>query len=811
MARIVSITGRHEILLDAGWRLALTPPGACASSADAETLTDWLPARAPGTVAGALRDAGRLDLDAPPSLHEQDAWWRLDLTEAGPRTLRFDGLATIAEVWLEGRLALASRSMFVAERLAVDLKGGETLWLCFRALAPVLEQKLPRARWRPRMIPRQGLRGTRTTLLGQMPGWTPAIDAVGPWRPIRALGPAPVEVLSARLNATLTPDGIGLLSARVRLGASAVAPFLTCAGYGLPLTLDETGDFVGELVLPDVAPWWPHTHGEPALHAVALTVGETVIDLGRTGFRRIERTAGADGQGFGLTINGVPVFCRGACWTTADVVDLPGDREAYEPWLRLAREAGMNMLRMSGVGAYESPAFFELCDELGLLVWQDFLFANFDYPIGDPAFAALVTREVEGFLDAVQLSPSMAVLCGGSEVHQQATMMGLRPAATASALYDDLLPHAVQRWRPDAPYVVNSPSGGPLPFVTDVGVTHYFGVGAYRRPLEDARRAGVRFAAESLAFANVPQPLPGDADPLGAVPRDLGADWDFEDVRDHYLALLHGVDPAALRQDDPALYLDLSRLVTGQVMEAAFTEWRRAASPCQGSLVWTLQDLAPGAGWGVLDSFGQPKLAWYALKRAFRPLHLGLTDEGGNGLAIHLANEGAEPLALELELTCLREGATPVLSVRKPLDLPSRATLELSAFEVLGAFFDLTYAYRFGPRGHDAAIARLRRPGDETVLAETVYYPPGAVTPPPAALEATCLRGAEGWSLRLSAERIARGVILETPGFHPAENGFDLLPGAIKTIALRPLETGDDRSPRGLVRLPGGACLARFG
>ncbi|MDQ8307233.1 hypothetical protein Q3C47_13765, partial [Enterococcus faecium] len=158
----------------------------------------------------------------------------------------------------------------------------------------------------------------------------------------------------------------------------------------------------------------------------------------------------------------------------------------------------------------------------------------------------------------------------------------------------------------DVPYVVNSPSGGPMPFSSNVGVTHYYGVGAYMRPLADARRADVRFAAESLAFAHVPQArtlgqhllVPAVHSPLWKerVPRDRGASWDFEDVRDHYLQELYGFEPNKLRREDADLYLNLSRAVTGEVAEETYAEWRRHGSGCNGALVWTLQDLLPGPG-----------------------------------------------------------------------------------------------------------------------------------------------------------------------------------------------------------------------
>jgi len=160
-------------------------------------------------------------------------------------------------------------------------------------------------------------------------------------------------------------------------------------------------------------------------------------------------------------VNGERIFCRGAVWITADIVRLPGGRADYEPWLRLAAEASMNLIRIGGTMAYETPGFFRLCDEFGLLVWQDFMFANFDYPKDDKALNAHVEAEVAQFLSA---TPSLAVVCGGSEIHQQAAMLGLPERIRPSPIVEEIIPAVARSLRPDVPYVVNSPFGGAMPF-----------------------------------------------------------------------------------------------------------------------------------------------------------------------------------------------------------------------------------------------------------------------------------------------------------------------------------------------------------
>lgn len=811
MTARLAISTDKIFALDEGWRVALTLAGACLTPAEAARLADWIPAPVPGTVAEALRRADRW---IGQLLHDQDVWYRLDLTQSGPRTLRCDGLATLAEVWLDDRLLFASRNMFVPRQVDISCHGGECLWLCFRALTGTLAERGPRVRWRPQMITPPGVRLVRTTLLGHMPGWCPPVDAVGPWRPISLTELGSVRVSGQTIQADY--DGVhGLLRVEATIDGAGEGLVLECGGQRVVMRDLGAGRYGADLTLDEIEPWWPHTHGAQPLYPVTIDAGDSRIDLGRTGFRRIEVDRGPDGRGFGLVVNGQPVFCRGACWSSPDIVALPGDREAYRPWLELAREAHASMIRIPGTGVYETADFYALCDELGIMVWQDFMLANFDYP-ADEDFTSEVVAEARALLGSIQGAPSLVVLCGGSEVFQQAAMLGLPAEAWGGPLFDDVLAGVCAQLRPDVPFVPNSPSGGALPFVVNEGVGHYYGVGAYRRPLEDARRADVRFASECLAFANIPHALarahPDAADAWLSAPRDRGADWDFADVRDHYLGLLYEVDPKTLAAENPALYRDLSRAVTGEVMEATFAEWRRGRSPTCGGLVLAWQDLAPGSGWGVIDHAGEPKAAFYALKRAFRPVQLTLTDEGVNGLAIHLINDTAAPRAAHVELTCLRDGQVPILTATREVTLPPRSAEALSAFDLLGAFFDLTYAYRFGAPEHDAVVARLIG-ADGRLLAETVHFPEGRGRLRPAPnVEVRTERDDDGWSLVVSTDRLAQSIHIADGAFRAEDDGFHLTPGRERRIRMiRRAGAPHDAAPRGEITGPGGLLRTAYG
>lgn len=802
-----------EQLLTEGWTLALTPPDAFTLPSEIPPDIDVITAPVPGTVAEALEAMGQFDRFQPTPLNGSDAWYRLTLISEGAARacLRFEGLATIAEIYLNGLLVSASQNMFVAHEIPVTLTGADELAICFRALARRLDKTGPRARWRPQMMSSQGLRLIRTTALGYMPGWCPEIHVAGPWRPIKLIHERSLSIDELSLKSELSEDGTGVLEASFRVKGDVTSVQLGCAGQWVELQHKDDGLFHGDVRISHVEPWWPHTHGTPKLHDVSLLIDGKSIAIGRTGFRRIESDRGADGDGFGLRINGEPVFSRGAVWTSADIVRLPGNRKDYEPWLRLAADAGMNMIRIGGTMAYETPDFFALCDELGLMVWQDLMLANFDYPAKDEAFLEQLENEVSQLLRANALSPSLTVVCGGSEMYQQGAMLGLPESIWKGTLTEELLPKQVGAIRPDVVYVPNSPCGGALPFFPSAGVGHYYGVGAYCRPLADARQANVRFAAECLAFANIPQQRTLDKhlparpfhDPLwkARVPRDRGASWDFEDIRDHYLKELYAVEPSELRRENVEQYLDMSRAVTAEVMEATFAEWRRNGSSCQGAIVWTLQDLVPGAGWGVVDSTGEPKPVWYALKRAFRPVQMTLLDEGTNGLDIHLINETASAIDATVEISCLRDGSQQVVGGKRDIAIAPRQKLTLAATDLFGAFFDTTYAYRFGPAAHDVTVARLRDKTTGQLISEAFHFPQGRTKAlNPTIIQAHPSQNHSRFFLNMETDRFAQSVHIDVEGFRPSDDWFHLAPGEPKTVELFPrnekagMPTGEIRS-----------------
>jgi beta-mannosidase len=339
-----------------------------------------------------------------------------------------------------------------------------------------------------------------------------------------------------------------------------------------------------------------------------------------------------------------------------------------------------------------------------------------------------------------------------------------------------------------------------MPFHVGAGVTHYYGVGAYKRPIAEVRRANVRFAAECLGFANVPEQsivdllIEGDRSATDdsrwkrRSPRDSGAGWDFEDVRDHYLRELFALDPGRLRALDTARYLELGRVTSGEVMSRVFSEWRSAYSHCHGGLVWFLKDLWPGAGWGILDSFGMPKAVFYYLRRAWQPQAIVLTDEGLDGIHVHVINETDRPLVATVELTLLRDGQFIAAQASTECRLAPRARATYGSDELLPAFHDVSYAYRFGPPAHDVVAAALHGPSGD-LIGEAFWFP-HPVEPARHAARAIKAEGRrvgdDSYEVALSSPQFVHAVHFWANGFLPEDNYFHLMPGRTKRVRFQP-------------------------
>ena len=786
--------------LSAEWQLMVTASDVVLHPRDLPEGDHWKPAEAPGTAFKALYGQGADLRGGLVPLHDHDIWYRAHAHLIQGEKLKFDGLAGLAEIWIDDEMVASTTSMFRYLVVDVVITGHLMIAIRFKSLNKALQKTSGRARWRTKLVSPNTLRMYRQTLLGHMPGWCPKVHAIGPYRPIFHLrGSNLLETYSiqsrmqgCRATLSVRLKFLSPLEPETRLK-------IQISHHILPLVRLDGKSFELQVTLTDLEPWWPHTHGDPKLYEILLSDDHSTVNLGKTGFRNIKVSRGVDNDKFQIIINGLPIFCRGACWTNADLIGLSSDRGAYSGFLVQAKNAGMNMIRVGGTMLYESKHLHDLCDELGILVWQDLMFANLDYPVDDQAFKEDVQAEVEQLLERTSASPSLVVICGGSEVVQQAVMLGLPRDRWNMPFFDTLLADILKASRSDIIYIPNTPWGGASPISVNAGVAHYYGVGAYERSLDDVRRADVRFAAECLAFANLPFTRILTREVLLDGPQDPTATWTFADIRDYYLKLLYNVDPTHLRRENPARYSDLSQVTTSDLMELVFSEWRRPKSSCAGGLVWQLQDLAMGSGWGVIDSEGRPKSVWYGLRRSLAPIQILISDEGVNGIDLHILNERPTGISVIIRLKCLNNSSIPIIELDKLVLVEARDSVTISSYTLIDGFFDITRAYRFGPAEHKVTAVSIVCPDSGNMLSQAFHFPTGRDLPiEDIGLDAEILYLNNLWIIKIKTKLFAQSVSLDIDGYLPDDNWFHMTPNNERIIKLVPI-TNSRHSPNGKI------------
>ncbi len=765
----------------------------------------WLSASVPGTVHGDLLAAGRIP-DPNDGLNELDVQWvgerdwlyRLDfgapeLAAGHLADLCFDGLDTFARVWLNGELILESDNMFVPRRVPVvdKLRPGRN------ELRVLFESALRRGR------EIEAERGTLPLWNGDSSrlyvrkaqyhygwDWGPTLLTAGLWRDVRlevyetrvAELACPVEVNEALSLArfAVQVELAGQLDSRVQLDLLGPDGHVMDSAE-LPAAQEIAHTF--EVKRP--ALWWPAGHGAQPLYTVRAQVmrGGQLLDGRqlRVGARRLrlvqEEVEGEPGRSFLFEVNGVQLFCGGANWIPDDNLLPRVTRERYRARLTQARDAHMIMLRVWGGGVYEDDAFYDACDELGLLVWQDFMFACGLYP-AHPEFLASVRAEAEAAVRRLRHHPCLALWCGNNEDYQVAQSVGAYgPGAEAGrfpalAIYEELLPEVCARLDPARPYWPSSPYGGEDPNDPAAGDRHTWNVWhGQMAPYQDYPQHEGRFVTEfgmqalpSLALIASVTP-PGERFPASRTLEHHNKAADGPRRLNVYIG-----DTVPIPSDLPS-YVYASQLTQAEALLSAYRGWRRrwgtpGKRAVAGALVWQLNDCWPVTSWAIIDSSGQPKPAYSAVKRALSPITVGLAREE-NGAAVWGVNGTLEAQTLSLELRALTLEGRELAREAREVTLARNAVTELGAF---------------GVPDDEPTILAATLSRDGNVLAREALWPEPLkyLHPSDPGLSVERL-GQDG--VRLRAARPVKGVWLDAGlGVTWDDNLLDLLPGEERVV-----------------------------
>lgn len=556
--------------------------------------------------------------------------------------LHCESLDTLATIYLNGRVAGVSNNQFVRRRFEVkDLLrvGSNEIRIEFAsaenaavAAAKELDHALPHNQMMVQSPHRNLIRKCQCHSGWD---WGPCLMVSGIYGEIY-LGATSL----GRIEYVTTEQTHGVEGVEVEVRVEVESP----AGGATHLEISLDGQEISLLVelrsgltllrhtVHITAPklWWPAGSGEQPLYDLTVRVAGDSVNK-RLGLRTVVLENRRDEHGISMTVivNGVPIFCKGANYIPTDALPLRQTRAVAEQLLRSALWANMNMIRVWGGGLYEPDWFYDFCDEHGLLVWQDFMFACALYP-ADKAFLASVREEARHQVKRLQDHPSLALWCGNNE-----NIGALRwyPESIArrdlyvteyDRLNEGVLGNSVRELDPTCPWWPSSPCGGPGDYtncwdIDRIGDMHYWSVWFLSGPVENYRTIVPRFQSE-FGFQGFPS--------METIRSFAAPDqWNFSSpIMEHHQRNDFGMQ--RITETFTRYYrfpegfenmVYLSQVLHAYAMQVGVEHWRRLRPVCMGALYWMLNDNWPAMSGASIEYGGKWKLLHYAARRFFAP------------------------------------------------------------------------------------------------------------------------------------------------------------------------------------------------
>ncbi|MGH9617028.1 MAG: beta-mannosidase [Acidobacteriaceae bacterium] len=835
---VLSVNARaaanQSIELNKGWEFR--------QSTDLEGIahTQWLPASVPGDV---HLDLLRNKLIPAPFYRDnetrlqwiENADWEYRTTfRASQQLLRrrnvdlvFEGLNTCAQVYLNGTLLLTSDNMFRTYRLNAKpyLKAGPNqLLVVFTSPIAGAEKIAAKDPWRADI---HNLAKTYIRKAAYQYGWdwAPRFVTSGLWKPVRldAWDDARISDLNIRQLDVTAQTAHAL--ADVEMSASENTPAVLTVQYeiaGKEKTATETTQLhpgVNHVELPITIEhpelWYPAGYGVQPLYSfhASVAIGGVVQDSSdaRTGLRSVELRQSADkwGRSFEFVVNGIPIFAKGANVVPFDSFPPRVPVAQIRDILQSAKDANMNMVRIWGGGYYETKQFYDLCDELGIMVWQDFMFANPPWQSGTYSHKQEIAAEVTDQVKRLRNHPSIVLWCGNNEEENNFLQFSVNVTPMARlqmwtdylTIFSGIIPTLVARYDPGAAYWPSTPSGNYgetknknywiLEDGDDVGGneefgdTHDYSVGTSidvmpRVPFSSEEGRHYRFVSE-YGFQSLPDmrtidafTLPEDRTSTSTAvmaSHEKGADG-YKTIHD-YLLQYYG---------EPK---DFASLVYGsQVSQAEFIKLnaehlRRDRPRTMGSLYWQLNDCWPVVSSSSIDYYGRWKALQYYARRFYAPLLVSSRVKDGN-LAVSVVSDKTAPVEGTVRVRIMKFDGTVLNTQTQNVTIPplsSKVYVNVSTQPYTGSPADATETF---------AAMDLTVEGKQVSSNLMYFVPTREIHLPAARIESHFARANGGYRLQLLSSVLARSVYVSfgDTDAKVSDNYFDLLPNEPTTIVV---------------------------
>lgn len=716
--------------------------------------------------------------------------------------LVFNGLDTFSEIYLNGKLIQSTDNMFRKWTIPVrqSLKNGENiLQVKFRSAVNVgkeLAQKVP---FTMPESPRSFVRKAQYQFGWD---WGPRLVTAGIWKDVKLNFWNIARLDHIKIEQKILTKQKADLNIHAEIFATEEGKYsFSINGKSQNISLKSGLNLISipyQIQNPKL--WQPNGWGNPNLYDIKVSLQKDSKMIAekseKIGLRTVELIQEKDekGKSFYFKVNGKPMYTKGTNWIPGDSFSPRMTKEKYQKLIKDCKEANMNMIRVWGGGIYEDNEFYKACDENGILVWQDFMFAGSFYP-SDEKFKKNVELEVKDQVERLQNHPSLALWCGNNEIDEAIVNWGYQKQFKYSKedslqvwkdykkIFHEVIPNSIQKYASSDKqiYWESSPSigWGHKESLTE-GDSHYWGVWWGEQPFEIYNEKVPRFASE-YGFQGMPTLETTKSMFSGNPELDLnnGTIKAHEKHSRGWEIIENYMKRDYIVPTDFVKYNYVSQLLQSRGMQIAIEAHRRAKPYNMGTLYWQLNDCWPVVSWSSIDYSGNWKALHYQVKRSFENQVI-LVEEKEGILNFYGINDGSdiiEDVNLELEVNNFK-GENILAAVSTPKqNLEGAVKFDSSSIHELVGEADKNELF----------LNVILRGKDEKIIAESNYFfaKPKDLKLPKPNLK---IRKVSSTEIEISTDVLAKDVYL-IGDTHFSDNFFDLLPGTSRRIKLsKPLE-----------------------